>query len=150
MNLNIQPIYNIDPAINQYSETIETTEKHDTISHNYNLNVVLSEWTKRPDKPFLNDNITLTSVAESLNVSPRLLSAYLNQIHTTNFNTWINRLRIQEVKKLINDNSYKTLAEIAIQTGFTDQAAMSNTFKRLTNMTPSEYKKLKTSKDQIS
>lgn len=146
MNLNIQPIYNIDPVINQYSETIKTTEEHDAISRNCNLNLALSEWTKRPDKPFLNDDITLASVAESLNVSPRLLSGYLNQIHTTNFNTWINKLRIQEVKKLIDDNSHKTLAQIAIQTGFTDQAAMTNTFKRLTNMTPSEYKKLKPQK----
>lgn len=146
MNLNIQPIYNIDPVINQYSETIKATEEYDAISRDRNLNLTLSEWTKRPEKPFLNDDITLASVAESLNVSPRLLSGYLNQIHTTNFNTWINKLRIQEVKKLIDDNSHMTLAQIAIQTGFTDQAAMTNTFKRLTNMTPSEYKKLKSQK----
>ncbi|NLI36599.1 MAG: helix-turn-helix transcriptional regulator [Bacteroidales bacterium] len=143
MNLNIQPIYNIDPTISPYSETVKATEERNAISRDRNLDIALSEWAKRPEKPFLNDDITLASVAESLNVSPRLLSAYLNQIYTTNFNTWINTLRIKEVKRLIDDSSQKTLAQIAIQTGFTDQAAMANTFKRLTNMTPSEYRKQK-------
>lgn len=142
MNLNIQPIYNIDPTISPYSETVKATEERNAISRDRNLDIALSEWAKLPEKPFLNDDITLASVAESLNVSPRLLSAYLNQIYTTNFNTWINSLRIKEVKRLIDDSSQKTLAQISIQTGFTDQAAMTNTFKRLTNMTPSEYRKI--------
>ncbi|MGL4805438.1 MAG: helix-turn-helix domain-containing protein, partial [Bacteroidales bacterium] len=78
--------------------------------------------------------------AESLNVNPRLLSEYLNNMLGVNFNTWINSLRIEEVKSIINNKEEESLTEIAYKTGFSDLAAMSKIFKRLQGETPTAYR----------
>ena len=49
--------------------------------------------------------------------------------------------RIEKVKALINFNQF-TLTEIAFQMGFSSVNHLSAQFKKVTNMTPSAYKKL--------
>ncbi|MGL5729573.1 MAG: helix-turn-helix domain-containing protein [Bacteroidales bacterium] len=97
-------------------------------------------WMSSSSKLYLKENITLHFVAESLNVNPRLLSEYLNNMLGVNFNTWINSLRIEEVKSIINNKEEESLTEIAYKTGFSDLAAMSRIFKRLQGETPTAYR----------
>lgn len=104
------------------------------------LDRLIQDWVQNPGKPYLKENLTLSIVAESINVSPRLLSEYLNTILDQNFNTWINSLRIDEVKRLIQEGRLESLTEIAYSVGFSDLAAMSKVFKRIEGITPKEYR----------
>lgn len=104
------------------------------------IELIISRWEQRTDKPFFDDGITLTTVAQSMGISPRLLSDYLNKIYGINFNKWINNLRIEEVKRMIEEHPQVTLTNLAQETGFTDSSAMSKTFKRIVGETPSSYK----------
>lgn len=99
-------------------------------------------WMQRPDKPYLMPGLTLNDVAQMMNLSRHRLSAYLNITKNTNFSGWIASLRIQEVAVRLRDQKCtKTLSEIAYECGFSDLAAMSNTFKKATGESPSVYRR---------
>lgn len=100
---------------------------------------LITEWAKRDDKPYLQEGLSITNVAEQINVRPRLLSEYLNNIRQINFNQWINRMRIEEAKHIIATEPDTTLLDVAIRSGFSDRTTMGRVFKQLTDKSPSEY-----------
>ena len=101
---------------------------------------IVNHWTQRSDHPYLREGITVVQVAEEMGISPRLLSQYINNVRHFNFNTWINQLKVTEVKRLIDANNDMSLLLIANRTGFTDASAMSKIFKTITGMSPSTYR----------
>ena len=102
---------------------------------------IITEWAQREDKPFIKESLTLLDVAEDTKLSPRLLSEFLNKYYKVNFCTWINTLRIEEVKKLLVERPTLSLAEISMMVGFSDPASLSKIFKKIVNESPSAYKK---------
>lgn len=91
-------------------------------------------------KPYLAEGISLADAAEGMAISPRLLSSHLNSVRHMNFNTWINSLRVEEVKRIVMDEPAASMADIAARTGFTDASSLSRMFKRLTGETPTSYR----------
>lgn len=105
------------------------------------IDEIVKQWSESPDKLYLTEGITLSSAADSMGVSPRLLSDFLNNIYEMNFNTWIKSLRVEEVKRLLRQTEPKmTLLDIAALTGFPDASSMSKAFKLFTGVTPSAYR----------
>lgn len=101
---------------------------------------IVRVWSKRDDKPYLKDGITLGSAAAQMGISPRFLSSYINDIYEVNFNTWINMLRIEFVKSELMKGSSLSMSELALKAGFSELAAMSRVFKRLEGETPSQFR----------
>ena len=101
---------------------------------------IVGVWSKRDDKPYLKDGITLGSAASQMGISPRFLSSYINDIYEVNFNTWINMLRIEFVKSELKNGSSLSMSELALKAGFSDLPAMSRIFKRLEGETPSQFR----------
>ena len=70
--------------------------------------------------------------------------AYLSKIFLKNFgytiNEYINKVKINEAKKLIREKQYN-FAQIAEMLCFRDPLYFSKVFRRVTGMSPSEYKK---------
>lgn len=102
---------------------------------------IIVEWSKREDKPFVQESITLLDVAEDTKLSPRLLSEFLNKYYKVNFCTWINTLRVEEVKRLLVEQPSLSIADISVMVGFSDPASLSKIFKKISNESPSVYKK---------
>lgn len=102
---------------------------------------IIVEWSQREDKPYVQESLTLLDVAEDTKLSPRLLSEFLNKYYKVNFCTWINTLRIEEVKRLLLEQPNLSLAEISMMVGFSDPASLSKIFKKISNESPSAYKK---------
>lgn len=101
---------------------------------------LIHAWAERPEKPYLAEGLTLSKTAEEIGISPRFLSGFLNDIYEMNFNAWINSLRVEEVKRLIDAGTGKSMTDLAVMAGFTDLSAMSRIFKRITGITPSMYR----------
>lgn len=101
---------------------------------------LIHAWAVRPEKPYLAEGLTLAKVADEIGINPRSLSRVLNDIYEMNFNAWINNLRIEEVKRLIDAGTGKSMTDLAVMAGFTDLSAMYRIFKRITGMTPSMYR----------
>jgi len=92
-------------------------------------------------KPFLIPDITLSSLASELDVTPDHLSGIINNKLGKNFFDFINHYRIEEFKtrSLADENKKFTLLSIAYDCGFNSKATFNRVFKNVTGITPGEY-----------
>lgn len=95
------------------------------------------------DKPFLDEDLTLTSLAKLLEVPDKKLSTLLNQNMGASFYDYINGHRIVEVKRrmALPDSDKYTLLAIAYDCGFKSKSSFNRIFKNTMRLSPSEYKK---------
>ena len=91
--------------------------------------------------PYLNPELTLSDLAKSLHMNTSQLSHIINAGFQQNFNDFINRYRVDAVKKMIqhNQKSNFSLLGIAQECGFNSKATFNRTFKKFTQQTPSEF-----------
>lgn len=95
------------------------------------------------DKPYLNNELTLRDLADKLAMSTHNLSEILNTRIKQNFYDFINSYRIEEVKqRLAQGESEKfSLIAIAFDSGFNSKTAFNTVFRKITGLTPSQYRK---------
>lgn len=93
------------------------------------------------EKPYLNPELSLQELADSIEEKRYFLSIVINHKHQQNFYEFINRYRIEEVKTMLADpkNKHLKLISIALDAGFNSKASFYRTFKQMTNMTPSQF-----------
>ncbi|PKG51750.1 helix-turn-helix domain-containing protein [Olleya sp. 1-3] len=96
------------------------------------------------DKLYLNSKLSIHNVSENLNIPRQYISEVLNLHLDTSFQDFINRYRIEEfLKRLENDqNGHLTLLGIAMDVGFNSKSSFNSTFKKIKGLTPSEYRKI--------
>ena len=94
------------------------------------------------NRPYLDSELTLPKLAEDLNVTTHHLSQVINEVHGENFFNFINKYRVDEVKRKIQDPKYQnyTLLGIAFESGFNSKSAFNRVFKNITGTTPSTYR----------
>lgn len=94
-------------------------------------------------KPHLDNDLTLASLASVLDVPDKKLSTLLNQNMQTSFYDYINGLRVEEVKSKMSmpESEKYTLLAIAYDCGFKSKSSFNRIFKKITNLSPSEYRK---------
>ncbi len=88
-------------------------------------------------------DISLKRLAEQLKVSNQTLSMVINQESHQNFNTFINRYRIEDAKRRLVDpeSQHLTIASIAYDVGFSSLSSFNSAFKQFTQKTPAAFKK---------
>jgi len=94
------------------------------------------------EKVYLDEDVSLQSLATKLSISTRNLSQVINEQLNMNFCDLINVYRIEEAKRIFSgpkQNNY-SIMEIAFQVGFNSKASFYRAFKKHTGMTPSQYK----------
>lgn len=93
------------------------------------------------NKPFLNPKLTLSELAAQINTQPHVLSKTINEHYGKNFFELINGYRIDEFKKLVEQEkfSHYTLLALAYEVGFNSKTAFNRSFKKITKQTPKEY-----------
>ncbi|MGZ3874010.1 MAG: helix-turn-helix domain-containing protein [Mucilaginibacter sp.] len=93
------------------------------------------------DKLYLDAALTLKSLAQKLDLSPRVISAVLNRELKKGFSEFVNEYRVKEVKeKLLQpENSHITIAGIAFESGFNSVPTFQRVFKDFENSTPREF-----------
>jgi len=93
------------------------------------------------EKLFLDEELTVTKLAEKLNTNTTYLSQIINDQFNTNFNGFVNKYRIDLAQeKLLNaDYSNLTIEAIANDCGFRSKSSFNQAFKKYTGLTPSYY-----------
>ena len=78
------------------------------------------DMTIRERKIYMEPDITLDTLAESLSIVPRDLSILVNRHFGVNFYEFINRYRIEEAKRMLMSDEYRstTITEIYLEVGF--------------------------------
>jgi len=90
-------------------------------------------------KPYLNPKLTLSELAESLSVSSNHLSQIINQYEQVNFHDFVNKYRVEEfIRNVQNNKSYSLLAH-ALDSGFNSKSSFNSVFKKFKSLTPSKY-----------
>ncbi len=84
-------------------------------------------------------DLNLKTVSDEVYVSTWYLSKLLKKETGDNFINILNHIRVENAKKLLQDPKYK-IYEIAGAVGFTDIPYFTKTFKKVTGLTPMEYK----------
>lgn len=89
-----------------------------------------------------NEQLSLNQLAELAGMSPNYFSAFFKKISGITLWDYINSKRINMAVQCIrNRDSGKNMLEIAILCGFNNTTHFNKMFKRITGMTPTEYKK---------
>ncbi len=93
------------------------------------------------EKPFLDPDLTLRSLASQINIHPNKLSWLINEIHEQNFNQFINKHRIEHFKELALDpnNSLFSLLGLAYESGFNSKTVFNTYFKKATGFSPKAW-----------
>ncbi len=93
------------------------------------------------EKPYLNPDLTLPQLAKALKMGTNELSQALNGGFGLNFNDFINKYRVEEVKNNMLDpqNGHLSLLAIAYDSGFNSKATFNRVFKKFTAVSPSQY-----------
>lgn len=89
---------------------------------------------------YYNEELTLQRVADVVGISPGYLSTLFSQFMDMGFVDYLNHVRIEHACDYLKQNYFKTY-EIAYKVGFRDEKYFTRVFKKVTGMTPSEYKK---------
>lgn len=95
------------------------------------------------EKPYLDGDLNLHKLSGLIQISPHQLSYLLNNGYNENFFHFVNKYRVNHAKKMLADSSYKKLSMlgIAFESGFNSKTAFNTIFKKMTGMTPSEFRK---------
>jgi AraC-like DNA-binding protein len=96
----------------------------------------------REEKSYRNPELSLSLLAEQLEVKPYLLSKCLKIVFQQKFNDYINGLRIEEVKVMLTDPAYSqyTLLSLAFDAGFNSKSSFNRAVVKLEGVTPSALK----------
>ena len=94
------------------------------------------------EKIFKQSKLTLGELAEMISISSHNLSEVINTKTEMNFFDFVNKYRIEEVKKEIlkKENDNLTLLAIAIDSGFNSKSSFNTLFKKYEKITPTEYR----------
>ncbi len=94
-------------------------------------------------RPYLNPELKLADLANSLGLSENHLSQVINQELGWNFYDFINEYRVKEAQQRLLDPSQKnyTVLAIALDVGFNSNASFYRTFKKFCGISPAAFRK---------
>jgi YesN/AraC family two-component response regulator len=102
------------------------------------LELRIENWLSQ--KGFTEKGINIDKLANICITNRNYLSAYINEHKRKNFRDWINELRIEEAKKLMQQDPELKLSDIAEQVGFADNSHFTRQFGKQTGVTPTKWK----------
>ena len=126
------------------SSSIEETDRR-----MYNLSddqfKVLAENLERllySDKVYLQNELSLTQLSERLGIPPYQTSEVISRKYQEPFFDLINRCRIEDVKKKLEDPAFShySILGIALDCGFNSKSSFNTAFKKFTGTTPSKFR----------
>lgn len=93
-------------------------------------------------KWFKDPKLTLRELAKKMEVKPYLLTKCLNTIVDQKFADYVNQLRVEELKQLLQqpENKKYTLLSLAYEAGFNSKSSFNRAVKKHLGISPSELK----------
>ena len=89
---------------------------------------------------YYEDELTLQKVSDAIFVSSSYLShLFRNELNIT-FSDYLSRVRITMAKKLLKNSKFMRIQEVALKTGFNDPNYFAKSFRKITGVTPKEYR----------
>jgi len=145
---NKEAIYNFlnqEAAIShpdlQIAENNAPEESREAITED-NLYFQKLEFLCKEQHIYTDSTLNREKVAEKLGISPGYVSQIINTITGDNFTHYVNQYRVEAVKEMISNPEYENynLLTMGLESGFTSKTTFYKAFKKVTGLTPNEYK----------
>ncbi|WP_219009624.1 helix-turn-helix domain-containing protein [Aquimarina litoralis] len=111
-------------------------EEHDSLKNRI-------EYYMKKEEVFTNRNFKVADLASLLPISEKELSEYIHTTYQMSFTDFINSYRVEKVKELLisSDQDKFTLLAVSEKAGFSSKSSFNAVFKKVTGLTPTQYKK---------
>lgn len=113
------------------------TESVFNLSNSKNIDIIKNSVT------YINkhykEHVTLNQISEVVHLNPSYFSSLFKKETGMNFIDYVNKVRIDESKRLLKILAYSIL-DVSIEVGYKDQSYYCKVFKKMTGMTPRQYK----------
>jgi YesN/AraC family two-component response regulator len=95
------------------------------------------------EKVYLETDLTLEKICKKLSTNRSYLSQIINDHYQDNFNSFINKFRINEARRLLSDSKYNNISVqgIGSMAGFSSKVTFYQHFKEIIGVTPAYYRK---------
>lgn len=114
----------------------------DILENNVNKNLTLIDTITIYIQDNYSKNINLRTIATEFHKNPAYVGQLFKKEVGESFTTYINKIRVEKARHLLTQNPSLTIDEIACQVGYYNPNYFLTIFKKLTDMTPSQYKQL--------
>ena len=96
------------------------------------------------ERPYRDPDLTLHDLAQRLNTTPHKLSELLNTELSQTFYDFVNRYRVEDVRRRLaaSDSQHLKVLALAMDAGFASKSTFNQVFKKQTGHTPSTYRKV--------
>jgi len=84
---------------------------------------------------------SLKDIAMRLSVPQRQLSQAINYVHGESFSKRMNRLRVEQAKRLLINSPNQSVVEIMLESGFRTKSNFNKEFLAIEGVSPSEFRK---------
>ena len=93
------------------------------------------------NKPFIDQHYSIHDLSNNINIPVYQLSPIINNYYQTNFNSWLNKYRVDYFIKLSGTKGKNelTLDAIAKEAGFSNRTTFTNAFKKEKGTTPGQF-----------
>lgn len=94
------------------------------------------------EKPHLDPEINLPGLAQKMSLSVHEMSELVNDGFGENFAQFVNRYRVEESKHLLfsEKHAHLSMVGIAFEAGFNSKTAFNTAFKKMTGVSPTDFK----------
>jgi AraC-like DNA-binding protein len=130
-----------DKKVAQLFEISERYEKSALSEHQAQAILCLVDQVMAQEKLFLDSSLNIEKLASVINTPMQYLSQTINQYRSMNFYELIASYRIEYAKKLLTTEPNKSVMTVAMDSGFNAKSTFNQTFKKLTGLTPTKFKK---------
>lgn len=89
---------------------------------------------------FVEESVSLKSIAQRLGVPARQLSEAINYEFEESFSKYMNRLRVAEAKRLLDESSAASITQVMYDSGFRTKSNFNKEFRALVGFSPTEYR----------
>ncbi len=136
-NSDAQLLAKLEPESSAQQE--EVTPPHNELE----IDLKKLETVMIEQEPYLDPLLSLNKLAAISGIPSYRLTKVLKQALQSNFYDYVNRFRVENVKKLLGEGQAESFSilGIASESGFNSKASFNRIFKKLTGMTPTAYLK---------
>lgn len=114
-------------------------EEHGDEKPDYMKNQVLMEHIRDYVEAHYMEDITLQDAAAQIHYSDAYFCRFFKQNFDKNFIMYLSEIRIEKAKELLSDVTVN-VKDVGQRVGFRDSSYFTKVFKRVTGVTPSEYR----------
>ena len=98
----------------------------------------VDEWKRH--KHYRRHGLRLKEVAAELGTNSAYLSFYISKAEDTTFVPWINNLKIEEAKRMMQAHPEMSMYDIGYKVGIPHPETFKNVFRKITRQTPKEWR----------